>query len=364
VATVPDLTPPKEKGYLCGCGYTASRKDLLTRHQSKCLFVTLTATILERDKTIDVYDKTIKENVKTILTLTKNHEKTIAKLTTDHEKSVGKLEERIDKLMERPVNITNNTNTINNNQKYNMSFYKQYVIENFEAITPPLLENVMGHMTLTDISHGGAGFAKLAKRHLDHQHVLVLDQARRKGIYKDAKGEVKVDAKLRDLLALIGEAGHPIASEIFKKWISDNPNSLSCVDKSKVLSRLLNMVGWLSRLKNGETVDEDSGMLGGFLEEFVSGYTKEALHNHLERDTNTVPMVNEVEVEMEVAMDFSDEYSVYDLAEDTRSVGSLDFEVLVGVRNYEVSREKGMLEEENLYVMYKERSNFATSSVS
>jgi hypothetical protein len=275
------ITISASENYICDCGYSASRKDILTRHQSGCVCVEMSSTIKEQTKTINSRDKTIEDHVKTI----KDH----VKILSTNTKTIAKLEEQVKLLMTRPISVTNHNNTTNNNNSgptYNMSYYKQHIQDNFESITQPLLQGVMNKITLEDISYGGSGLAKFVKKHLDHQHLLMLDQARRKGAYKDANGQVVVDSKLRTLLQMIGEAAYPPAKKIFIDWNSENPDSFLDTGKSKTLTSLLGATGWLNRVGEGKTHEDDSEILSSFVDELASGYTKEALHNHLDREAS------------------------------------------------------------------------------
>jgi hypothetical protein len=346
---------------------------------------------------------------KTITNMVSAHEKTITNMVSVHEKTITKLEEQVKLLMTRPIHVTNNNNnnntTNNSGPTYNMSYYKQHIQDNFESITQPLLQGVMNQITLDDISYGGSGLAKFVKKHLDHQHLLMLDQARRKGAYKDAKGQVVVDAKLRTLLQMIGEAAYPPAKKIFIDWNAENPDGFLDTGKSKILTSLLGSTAWLNRVGQGKTHEDDSEILSSFVDELASGYTKEALHNHLDReaapplidtdddDSEPEPEVSAapaeapaeapVECGIEILLvegdgdesdvssdwpetdedpDSDDGYSVYDLAKEyeteveTVSVTSSEFDVLIGTKNYENSRDRGRSDKENDWIEFKKYS--------
>jgi hypothetical protein len=261
---------------ICRCTYTTPRADSLARHQSSCSVFQL-----------EVFKKRLHEQEKTHGEIVSTHEKTII----THEMTIAKLEDQVKLLMTRPINVNNHNTTNNNGPTYNMSYYKQHIQDNFESITQPLLQRVMNQITLDDISYGGSGFAKFVKKHLDHQHLLILDQARRKGAYKDAKGQVVVDAKLRVLLQMIGEAAYPPAKKIFIDWNAANPDGFLDTDKLKVLTSLLGSTAWLNRMGQGKTHEDDSEILSSFVDELASGYTKEALHNYLDREA--LPAIDE-----------------------------------------------------------------------
>jgi uncharacterized protein YutD len=296
-------------------------------------------------KVIDQRDRTIEEQKQTMEISQRN--------VADRDNTISELKEQVKLLISRPININNSNNTINN--KYNMSFYKQYVVDNFEAITSPLLEGVMSHLVLENICHGGMGFAKFVKKHIDYQHLLILDQTRKKGMYKDSTGQVKVDGKLRDLLATICRVAYPYGSKLFKKWTADTPDALLCEEKMKLFSDMFSLVGWMSRVGKGETGENDNtdmGILTHFLDEFVAGYTKEALQGHLERgegpplldiheEVSTVEEVYSEEVE--------DEEVEYETEVETASVTSSQFDVILGVKNYELGRSRGKRDDDNLY---------------
>jgi hypothetical protein len=325
--------------FTCVCGYSALRNDILNEHKAGCNVIK--NNVLTRDELLVMI--TDRDRI--------NREQT---------QTIAKLEEQVDKLISRPININNSNNTIN---KYNMSFYKQYVVDNFEAITSPLLEGVMSHLVLENICHGGMGFAKFVKKHIDYQHLLILDQTRKKGMYKDSTGQVKVDGKLRDLLATICRVAYPYGSKLFKKWTADTPDALLCEEKMKLFSDMFSLVGWMSRVGKGETGENDNtdmGILTHFLDEFVAGYTKEALQGHLERgegpplldiheEVSTVEEVYSEEVE--------DEEVEYETEVETASVTSSQFDVILGVKNYELGRSRGKRDDDNLYMAYKEQAD-------
>jgi hypothetical protein len=249
------LTPEK---FQCACGLVTTRKDKLTAHHRLC----------------SIFKGSL--NIESLLMEKAGDKRTIA----EQARTIAELKIQVDKLISRPINITNN----NNNNTYNAKFYTQYVLDNFEALTPNFLQGVMERMTLVDISHGGTGLAKFAKKHLDHQHLLMLDQARRKGLYKDANGEAKQDSELRDLLTIIGKTAFPPANILFAEWsVSNKEDCFLNEEKSRQLTRLLDVVGWLKRVGNGIIHEQDSDTQGQFLGEFVAGFSKEALHNRLER---------------------------------------------------------------------------------
>jgi hypothetical protein len=284
----------------------------------------------------------------------------------EYEKTVAKLEEQVKLLMSRPININNGT--INNNQNsYNLQFYKQHVVDNFEALTQPLLEGVMGKMTISDISYGGVGFAKFAKKHLDHQHLLILDLTRRKGMYKDASGDVIVDSKLRALLGSLGLAGFPPANKIFTKWSTENREDCFLDSaKSKLLTNLVDITGWLKRVGDGKIIEDDSSIQSNFLDELVSGYTKEALHNHLERQVSpplipedlTVPDCYAEGEETQLGSDNETEIEM-----DVASVASSEFDVNLGILSYEVDHRKGIPDEKNYWIEYKNHSMYSYSAL-
>jgi hypothetical protein len=302
----------------------------------------------------------------------KTYENTLTDNTTalfERDKTIAKLKEQVKLLMTRPININNHT-TNNSGPTYNMSYYKQHIQDNFESITQPLLQGVMNQITLDDISYGGSGLAKFVKKHLDHQHLLILDQARRKGAYKDANGQVVVDAKLRTLLQMIGEAAYPPAKQIFINWNAENPDGFLDTGKAKILTSILGSTAWLNRVGEGKTHEDDSEILSSFVDELASGYTKEALHNHLDQeaapplidtdddDSDPEPEVSQARAEAraeggietflvdgdetDASSDWPDTDEDPDSNEDdyetdieTASMTSSQFDVVVGMKNYE-----------------------------
>jgi hypothetical protein len=375
-----EFAPQESFEIACACGYSTSRIDNLVRHRILCPLMIVTNTLAERDVTLKDCEKTIEDCNKTI----EDRDKTIA---TDS-KTIAKLEEQVKLLMTRPINVNNHT-TNNNGPTYNMSYYKQHIQDNFESITQPLLQGVMNQITLDDISYGGSGLAKFVKKHLDHQHLLMLDQARRKGAYKDAKGQVVVDAKLRTLLQMIGEAAYPPAKKIFIDWNAANPDGFLDTGKCKILTSLLGATGWLNRVGDGKTDEDDSEILSSFVDELASGYTKEALHNHLDQqaepplidtdDDDPEAEVHEVETliverssegfESDVSSDWpeieeepdSDEED-YETDIESASMTSSQFDVVIGMKNYEVCRVRGTRDEDNLYENFKGESKYAITN--
>jgi hypothetical protein len=279
------VTEEKLSEISCPCGYSTSRIDHLARHQASCPFPSLIRTLAERDVILEDRDKTIEGHLKTIEDRDRVIEDHLRNISTDT-KTIVKLEEQVKLLMTRPISINHHTTNNNSGPTYNMSYYKQHIQDNFESITQPLLQGVMNQITLDDISYGGSGLAKFVKKHLDHQHLLMLDQARRKGAYKDAKGQVVVDAKLRTLLQMIGAAAYPPAKQIFINWNVENPDGFLDTGKARILTSLLGSTAWLNRVGEGKTHEDDSEILSSFVDELASGYTKEALHNHLDQEAS------------------------------------------------------------------------------
>jgi hypothetical protein len=344
----------------CECGYTTFRSDHLLQHIAIC-------KVLDG---IKKYTKTIEDQANIIedqANIIEDHVKTI----TNDSKTIAELKEQVKLLMTRPINVNNHnhnhTTTNNNGPTYNMSYYKQHIQDNFESITQPLLQGVMSQITLFDISYGGVGLAKFVKKHLDHQHLLMLDQARRKGAYKDAKGQVVVDAKLRTLLQMIGEAAYPPAKKIFIDWNAANPDGFLNSSKSKTLTSLIGATGWLNRVGEGKTDDDDSDILSSFIDELASGYTKEALHNHLDQQAEPPDIETPSGYESDVSSEWPEIYDEpeSDIGEDyieTASMTSSQFEVVIGTKNYEACQARGILDEDNLYENFKPNSKYAITN--
>jgi hypothetical protein len=350
-----------ESSFTCLCGYTTSRKDHLSGHQASC---DIQNTVVN----LEIYKTLVEDQAKTIANQ--------AEKLLEYEKTVAKVEEQVKLLMSRPININNGT--INNNQNsYNLQFYKQHAVDNFEALTQPLLEGVMGQMTISDISYGGVGFAKFAKKHLDHQHLLILDLTRRKGMYKDASGDVIVDSKLRALLGSLGLAGFPPANKIFTKWSTENREDCFLdLAKSKLLTNLVDLTGWLKRVGDGKIIEDDSSIQSNFLDELVSGYTKEALHNHLEKQVSP-PLIDEMSEDLtcrdcDAEGEGKSEWEEPQLGSDNEteiemdvaSVASSEFDVNLGILSYEVDYRKGIPDEKNYWIEYKNHSSRVNSALS
>jgi hypothetical protein len=351
--------------FICKCGYSTSRSDILVEHQLTCIRLKTSSTIDEFKKNEEIY---------------------LAKIN-DQAEVIVELKEQVKLLISRPINVTQNNTTHNN---YNNKFYTQYVLDNFEALTPNLLQGVMEKMSLVDISHGGTGLAKFAKKHLDHQHLLMLDQARRKGLYKDANGEAKQDSELRDFLTIIGQTAFPPANILFTEWTVSNKEDCFLNDeKSGHLTRLLDVVGWLKRVGTGIIHNQDSDTQAQFLGEFVAGFSKEALHNCIERPPEP-PLIEEEEVEdkpedkpedapevdsdssewpEEVDSDSSEwpEEEAVDsdvdeietvIEMDIASMASSEFDIDLGILSYETDRQKGISDDRNYWIEYKSLSKF------
>jgi hypothetical protein len=351
---------PDVVGFKCTCGYSTPRKDIFMEHSLSCHTVKTASTIeaFLSDREVDR---------RAILDLNK--------LTMAQAETIAKLEAQIDKLISRPINVTHN----NTNNTYNGKFYNQYVLDNFEALTPTFLQGIMEQMNLVDISHGGTGLAKFAKKHLHHQHLLMLDQARRKGLYKDANGEAKHDSELRELLTIIGQTAFPPANILFTEWsVANKEDCFLNEEKSGKLTRLLDVVGWLKRVGDGIIHDQDSDTQAQFLGEFVAGFSKEALHNCLERPTEP-PLIEEDTAEdiptvdsdssewPEVSEVDSDEDSDEDsdindietvIEMDIASIASSEFDIDLGILSYETDRRKGVSDDRNYWIEYKSRSEF------
>jgi hypothetical protein len=345
---MPKLTPDE---FQCVCGLVTTRKDKLDTHHRLCstfkASLNTESLLLEKD-----------EDKRTIADLTKR--------LAERNEMVLKLEDQVKLLISRPINITNNTNNTNNTNTnntnhYNNKFYTQYVLDNFEALTNPLMQGIMEKMTLVDISYGGIGLAKFAKKHLDHQHLLILDQARRKGLYKDANGEAKQDSELRDLLTIIGQTAFPPANILFTEWsVANKENCFLNAEKSSQLTRLLDVVGWLKRVGNGIIDDQDSDIQGQFLGELVAGFSKEALHNCLERPAEPPLVDDPEEVDIRRGVEFNDEVSEVEtvIEMDVASIAYSEFDVNLGILSYETDRKKGVADDRNYWIEYKSLSKF------
>jgi hypothetical protein len=348
--------------FVCPCGYSTTRKDNFSIHQASCICPKISLDLKECKAIVINLNKTIENCGKTI----ECHLKTIK----DRDGMIAKLEAQVDKLMSRPII----NNTVNNNGNiYNIKFYKQHALENFEAITQPLLQGVMEQLTLSDISYGGAGFAKFAKKHFDHQHLLILDNTRRRGMYKDANGQVVIDSKLRALLERLGQAGFPPANKLFTNWSVENREDCFLDStKSKLLGNLVDVTGWLKRVGEGKIVEDDSATQASFLDELVSGYTKEALHNYLERQV-TPPLLDIEEVSKNVpkyscdygsdcasecASEFASDIET-DIEMDVASIASSEFDIRVGIISYEKDHDRGVKDRNAYWIEYKGRSKYA-----
>jgi hypothetical protein len=303
-------------------------------------------TISSQLKDLQAYEKTIEYHLKTL---------------KDSNVLISELKEQVRLLMSRPI-INNTVN--NNGDTYNIKFYKQHALENFEAITQPLLQGVMDQLTLADISYGGAGFAKFAKKHFDHQHLLILDNTRRRGMYKDANGQVIIDSKLRALLERLGLAGFPPANKLFTDWSVENREDCFLDStKSKLLGNLLDVTGWLKRVGDGKIVEDDSATQASFLDELVSGYTKEALHNYLERQVPP-PLLEIEEVttyETDVPEHSCDSAGDIEteIEMDVASIASSEFDIRVGILSYEKDYERCVKDEDAYWIEYKAKSKYA-----
>jgi hypothetical protein len=125
----------------------------------------------------------------------------------------------------------------------------------------------------------------------------------------------------------------------------------------------------------GKTDDDDSEILSSFIDELASGYTKEALHNHLDQQAEPPDIEEEVEAlrgyESDVSSDWpeiyeepeSDEYGEeYETDIETASITSSQFDVVIGIKNYEACHARGTRDEYNLYENFKPKSNYAITN--
>jgi hypothetical protein len=190
---------------------------------------------------------------------------------------------------------------------------------------------------------------------------LILDQARRKGLYKDANGEAKQDSELRDLLTIIGQTAFPPANILFTEWsVANKENCFLNAEKSSQLTRLLDVVGWLKRVGNGIIDDQDSDIQGQFLGELVAGFSKEALHNCLERPAEPPLVDDPEEVDIRRGVEFNDEVSEVEtvIEMDVASIAYSEFDVNLGILSYETDRKKGVADDRNYWIEYKSLSKF------
>jgi hypothetical protein len=338
---IKDRNGTLDEHFMCKCGYSAARNDALQAHHLVCSIFKISL------------------NTESLLGQVADLRKSLG----ERDVTILELKEQVKLLISRPINITQNNNNSTNNHTYNGKFYNQYVLDNFEALTPTFLQGIMEQMNLVDISHGGTGLAKFVKKHLHHQHLLMLDQARRKGLYKDANGEAKHDSELRDLLTIIGQTAFPPANILFTEWsVANKEDCFLNEEKSSKLTRLLDVVGWLKRVGDGIIHNQDSDTQAQFLGEFVAGFSKEALHNCLERLTPP-PLIKEREYDPEeVDSDSSEWPEVIEVDSDEDSdmdIASSEFDIDLGILSYETDRSKGVADNRNCWIEYKSRSKFA-----
>jgi hypothetical protein len=236
----------------CECGYTTTRTDHLTKHKKKCVPAN------------------------------------IAKVTTK---------------VPPVVHITNNN--FYGDVNFNNSYYRQYVIDNFESISNQLLEEAAATLKLGDIQSGGKGLARHAKKYIND--LIMLDYPRKKALYKDETGEALVDEQLSKLTTRVAQAYHPPARALFKGWISSPLED----HQLPLVKQTAEFVAWMNRFGNGgEGGDtrQDRVFENDYKNELSIGYSRDDFRSRVIRDSMPPPVIEECEPIEIVDVDYDNDF--------------------------------------------------------
>jgi hypothetical protein len=247
------LSTPK-RTLECVCGYTTGRKDTLTRHIKSC--------------------------VEAVRALSKKPEG-----------------------QPPVVHITNNN--FYGDVNFNNSYYRQYVIDNFESISNQLLEEAAATLKLGDIQSGGKGLARHAKKYIND--LIMLDYPRKKALYKDETGEALVDEQLSKLTTRVAQAYHPPARALFKGWISSPLED----HQLPLVKQTAEFVAWMNRFGNGgEGGDtrQDRVFENDYKNELSIGYSRDDFRSRVIRDSMPPPVIEECEPIEIVDVDYDNDF--------------------------------------------------------
>jgi hypothetical protein len=235
----------------CECGYFTARLDNLERHQKKCRVVHIAKTIPQPPV----------------------------------------------------VHITNNN--FYGDVNFNNSYYRQYVIDNFESISNQLLEEAAATLKLGDIQSGGKGLARHAKKYIND--LIMLDYPRKKALYKDETGEALVDEQLSKLTTRVAQAYHPPARALFKGWISSPLED----HQLPLVKQTAEFVAWMNRFGNGgEGGDtrQDRVFENDYKNELSIGYSRDDFRSRVIRDSMPPPVIEECEPIEIVDVDYDNDF--------------------------------------------------------
>jgi hypothetical protein len=234
-------------GYLkCICGYTTGRTDTLVDHKKICI-------------------KTVRAEAQT---------PPVVNITNIN-------------------NINNNNNNFYGDVTFNNSYYRQYVIDNFESISNQLLDEAAGTLKLGDIQSGGKGLARHSKKYIND--LIILDHPRKKGLYKNEIGEALVDDHLSKLTTRVAKAYHPPAIALYKEWISKPLDSY----QMPLAKQTAQCVAWLNRFGNGgEGGDtrQDRVFENDYKNELAIGYSRDDFRIRVGRNEEPAPPVEGCEL--------------------------------------------------------------------
>ena len=175
------------------------------------------------------------------------------------------LKEKVTRLEERPTNIVN----IQNN------YYQAMVRDDFVAITDYELEECVECLTMEHLREGGRGLARfMAEYCVESDNLLIVDESRKKGLWKNEDDVVITDTRLRNLLQKIMVMAHTVAARIVIAATPEDPE----LHEIPALNKINALVDWMGdvgqgRFRSGTQYEKKA--LCTLLTHFVTPYTKE-----------------------------------------------------------------------------------------
>jgi hypothetical protein len=248
------------------CNKTFSTKTNLIHHQNtakyclikqnissdkfqceECLKFFSNKSSHERHKQICEYNilKPYKEKIKIL----ENENNIYKDQNKKQEEQIKELQNKIEnmalKAIEKPININNNNQRINNNQKINQ------VINNLIPITDNYIKEQVPNLTIEHIKKGPIGYAEYILNYPLNKRILCVDYSRKKIKYKDENGDIITDPEMSNLSIKLFES----IKERNKNLIYEYIEKLS-VDTETKMKIVYDMYSYMSMIDRGSIGDK------------------------------------------------------------------------------------------------------------
>lgn len=228
----------------CDCGKGYKFRQGLFSHKKKCTFklplennITDVPCSTEPIINIDIFMEIIKENqeIKTLLVeqckQSELHQKQVIELQKENGNLLNKMVEITQNQLSIPSTVTNNNNTINNNQKFNLNFFLNETCKDAMNIQE-FIENIK--VTFEDLlSIGNNGFVnglsdifikQLKDLEVEKRPIHCTD-SKRETIYLKANDAWEKDDKENKKLKDVIEKVEYKNVAALHQWCSENPDS-------------------------------------------------------------------------------------------------------------------------------------------